>query len=81
LHGEAFRFEPFLQQGDLGGAAGAIHPFNHDEAAGDFAGIESDERLAKKILLAGIFGGEAGFDGMGGAGVSVVTAGAGFSFS
>src|SRR5690349_8490930 len=57
LHSKTFGFEPFLQQGDLRGTARAVHPFNHDEAAGDFAGIESDQRLAKKILLSGIFRG------------------------
>src|SRR5215831_15696549 len=39
LYRKALGFEPLLQQGDLRGPARPIHSFNHDEAAGDLAGI------------------------------------------
>src|SRR5271165_1129381 len=50
LHGEAFGFKPFLKQGDLCGAAGAVHAFDDDEGAVQFAGIEADEWFAKETL-------------------------------
>ncbi len=50
LHSEAFGLEPLLEQGDLRGAAGAVHAFDDHEGAGDFGGIETDERLAEEIV-------------------------------
>ena len=50
LYGKTFGFEPFLQERDLRGAAGTVHAFDDDEAAGDFVRIETDERFAEKGL-------------------------------
>ena len=60
LDGEAFGFEPFLKQRDLGGAAGAVHAFDYDQAALDFAGVEADQRLAVEMLGGFFFGGSEG---------------------
>ena len=56
LYGEAFRLQPFLQKSDLRRASRAVHAFNHDQAAGNFAGIKANQGLAEKLLRAGIFG-------------------------
>ncbi len=50
LHGETFGFEPFLEESDLSGTAGAVHAFDDDEGAIEFAGIETDESFAKERL-------------------------------
>ena len=48
LYGESFGFQPLLQQRNLRRAPGAVHAFDHDQAAGDFAGIKADQRLRQK---------------------------------
>src|SRR5579859_1059625 len=67
LNGEAFGLEPFLQQRDLGGAAGAVHAFDDDEGAVEFGGVEADEGFAEETLrgvrLGGVFHGRFGRTG------------------
>src|SRR6266704_284352 len=58
---ESLRFEPFLQQRNLRRPPGAVHAFDDDQAAGDFARIKSDQRLAEKILRASLFRCSGGF--------------------
>src|SRR5215831_3056169 len=49
-HGEAFGFEPFLEQGDLRGAARTIHALDDDERAVQFARIQANERFTEERL-------------------------------
>ena len=50
LYRETFRLQPLLQQADLRRAAGTVHAFDHDQGAGNFAGIETHQRFAQKML-------------------------------
>src|SRR5256885_10573390 len=50
LYGKTFGLEPLLQERDLRGTAGTVHALDDDEAAGDFVGIETDERFTEKRL-------------------------------
>src|SRR5260221_12796689 len=56
LHGKTFGLEPFLQERDLRGTAGAVHALDNDEAAGDFVRIETDEGFSEKRLRRVFFG-------------------------
>ena len=60
LNGKTFGLEPFLKKRNLRGTAGAVHALDDDEAAGDFVGIETDERLAKERLRGIFFNGNSG---------------------
>jgi len=53
LNGKAFRFEPFLEKSDLRGTTRAVHSFQNDECAAEFAWIEAHEGFAEERL--GIF--------------------------
>ena len=48
LYGEAFGFEPFLEQSDLSGTAGAVHALDNNKRAVEFAGVETDESFAEE---------------------------------
>ena len=46
LHGEAFGFQPFGEQRDLRGAAGAVRAFDDDQCAAEFFGFYAGQRRA-----------------------------------
>ena len=48
LHRKTFGFEPFGEQRNLRGAAGAVSPFNNDERAAEFFGFHARKRNAVK---------------------------------
>jgi hypothetical protein len=59
LNRETFGFQPFLKESDLRGTPGAVHAFDDNEGAVEFAGIEANEGFAEEGLR--IFG----FEGCG----------------
>ena len=51
LDGEAFGLQPFGQQRDLGGAAGAVHALNYDQRAAEFLIIHA--RKGQSVVASG----------------------------